>query len=110
MQGIRVRMWGIRVGMQGIGVGMLGMRRMQGITVGMHGIRVGMQGIRVGMWGIRVGMQVYKYLTGILQGFCWVIYPLLYSQNLVKANLKEQLSAAASEGCNCLFFCQLLTM
>ena len=70
----------IRMGMQTIRVGMremLGMRGMQGIRVEMWGIRVGMrrikvgmQGITVGMWGIRVGLQVHKYLTGILQGFC----------------------------------------
>ena len=39
----------------------------------MRGIRVemrGMHGIKVRMWGTKVGMQVYKHLTGILQGCC----------------------------------------
>ena len=38
--------------------------------MGMQGIRVEVRGIRMGMQRIRVGMRVYKYLTGILQGFC----------------------------------------
>ena len=38
--------------------------------MGTRGIRVGMRGIRVGMRGIWVGIRAYKYLTGILQGFC----------------------------------------
>ena len=50
--------------MQGIRVGM------QRTKMGMRGIRMGMRIITVGMRGIRVGMRVYKYLTGILQGFC----------------------------------------
>ena len=33
------------------------------------GIMVGMWRIRVEMWGMGVGLRVYKYLTGILQGF-----------------------------------------
>ena len=42
----------------------------QRIRVGMQGITVGMQRIKVEMRGIRVGgTLVYKYLTGILQGF-----------------------------------------
>ena len=49
--------------MQGIRVGM------QRTKMGMRGIRMGMRIITVGMRGIRVGMRVYKYLTGILQGF-----------------------------------------
>ena len=52
-------------------MGMRGIRvRTRRIRVGMRGIKVGMQRIRVGMQGIRVRMRVYKYLTGILQGFC----------------------------------------
>ena len=50
IRGIWVRIWEIREGMQGM--------------------EVGIQGIRVGMQGIRVGIRVYKYLTGVLQGFC----------------------------------------
>ena len=38
--------------------------------MGMQGIRVEVRGIRMGMQRIRVGIRVYKYLTGILQGFC----------------------------------------
>ena len=38
--------------------------------MGTRVIRVGMRGIRVGMRGIWVGIRAYKYLTGILQGFC----------------------------------------
>ena len=38
--------------------------------MGTRGIRVGMRGIRVGMRGIWVGIRAYKYLIGILQGFC----------------------------------------
>ena len=49
--------------MQGIRVGM------QRTKMGMRGIRMGMRIITVEMRGIRVGMRVYKYLTGILQGF-----------------------------------------
>ena len=67
-----MRTLGIRVGPRGIRVGLLGMREMRRIRVGMRGIRVGMQ-------GIMVGMQVYKHLTGILQGFCKIIYPSLFS-------------------------------
>ena len=44
--------------------------RIWGIREGMQGMEVGIQGIRVGMRGIRVGIRVYKYLTGVLQGFC----------------------------------------
>ena len=44
--------------------------RIWGIREGMQGMEVGIQGIRVGMRGIRVGIWVYKYLTGVLQGFC----------------------------------------
>ena len=63
MRGISVEMWGMRVGI-------LEMCEMWGIRVGKRGIRVAMWGIMVGMLEIRVGMRVYKYLTGILQGFC----------------------------------------
>ena len=49
--------------MQGIRVGM------QRTKMEMRGIRMGMRIITVEMRGIRVGMRVYKYLTGILQGF-----------------------------------------
>ena len=48
--GIRARMWRIRVWTRRIKV------RMQGITVIMQ--------------GMGVEIRVYKYLTGILQGFC----------------------------------------
>ena len=48
--------------------------------------------------------------SGILQGFSKIRYPLLFFLNFGKANLKEHLSAAASEGWNCLVFRQLLTM
>ena len=46
--------------------------------MGLLGMRE-MRRIRVGMQEIMVGMQVYKDLTGILQGFCKIIYPSLYS-------------------------------
>ena len=49
-----------------------------GIRVGLLGMRE-MRRIRVGMQEIMVGMQVYKDLTGILQEFCKIIYPSLYS-------------------------------
>ena len=48
--------------------------------------------------------------SGILQGFCQIRYPQLFFLNYGQANLKKHFSAAASEGCNCLVFCQLLTM
>ena len=57
MRGIRVIVWAIKVGMRGMGVGM-------------RGIRVVIQRIRVGMQGMELAMLIYKYLTGILQGFC----------------------------------------
>ena len=62
----------IRVGMRRRGVGLLEMQRMWGISVGMRGMGVGMQ-------GIRVGLRVYKYLIGILQGYCQIRYPSLCS-------------------------------
>ena len=51
------------------GNGMRVMMGTWGTRVGTQGIRMGMQGIRVGMRGMGVRMRVYKYLTGILQGF-----------------------------------------
>ena len=59
---------------------------------------------------------IYTYIelldrhSGILQAFCYIGYHSLYFSNYGKANLKKHLSVAASEDCNCLFFCQLLIM
>ena len=81
-QRIKVGMQGIRLGMRELGwecwecgkcVESGGNTRIQCRNVGSQGGNAGNKHwnveIRVGMWGIGVRMQVYKYMTGILQGF-----------------------------------------